>query len=144
MKTCPKCHYVGNDSEVYCVKCGAPLEETAAEATQGAPEAQGIPQTPPYPTYVYANQPPKEEISVGKWILYNLIPFIPLVGNLVYFIMLFVWGFGSEKNETFRNWAKAQLVVMAIGVGIVVLILVFVFVVLGISAAGIASEITPY
>ncbi len=144
MKVCPKCQFIGNENELYCVKCGTLLEETSDEVPQGAPEAQENVQTPPYAPYTYPTQQPKEEISVGKWVLYHLIPCIPVVGSLVYIVMLFVWGFGTDKNDTFRNWAKAQLIMMAIALGIVVLIMVFIFVVLGLSFAEFASEMTPY
>ena len=56
----------------------------------------------------------KEAISVGGWIGRTLIPMIPLVGSIVYLIMLFVWSGDKKKEDTFRNWAKAQLIVMAI------------------------------
>ena len=132
MKVCPGCKYSGNDNEVYCVKCGTPLEEQGAEAPQ-------TPQMPPFNPYVYPQQP-KEDISVGKWVLYHLIPCIPFVGGLVYFIMLFVWGFSSDKNKTFQNWAKAQLIMMAISLGLVVLFFVFLFVILGVTAGEFFSE----
>lgn len=35
--------------------------------------------------------------------------------------MLFVWSGDTTKEDTFRNWAKAQLIVMAISVGLTIL-----------------------
>ena len=46
----------------------------------------------------------------------------------MYLIMLFIWSGDTSKEDTFRNWAKAQLIVMAI-----VLALVIVGVILGIT-----------
>ena len=34
--------------------------------------------------------------------------------GIVYLIMLFIWSGDTAKEETFRNWAKAQLIVTAI------------------------------
>jgi len=45
-------------------------------------------------------------ISTGNWIVTILITAIPLVG----FIMLFVWGFGSNTIASKANWAKAMLI----------------------------------
>jgi len=66
-------------------------------------------------------------VSTGKWVGIHLIKWIPVVGGIVYLIMLFIWAFGSDnQNETFRNWAKAELIVTSILVVIwVVLIVAF-------------------
>ena len=49
-------------------------------------------------------------MSVKDWLITTLICAIPMVG----FIMLFVWGFGSEGNPNRANWAKATLIWMVI------------------------------
>ena len=79
---------------------------------------------------------PKMPISVGGWIGRSLIPCIPLVGGIIYLIMLFVWSGDQTKEDTFRNWAKAQLIVMAIVI-VLTIILVAVF---GVAFAEIASS----
>ena len=56
-------------------------------------------------------------MSIGDWIITSLIFAIPIVG----FIMLFVWGFGSNTHPSKANWAKASLIVMGIGFVIIVL-----------------------
>jgi len=53
-------------------------------------------------------------MSVKDWLITMLIMAIPLVG----IIMLFVYAFGNEGNVNRRNWAKAQLIVMAIVLGL--------------------------
>ena len=55
-------------------------------------------------------------MSIGDWIITSLIFAIPIVG----FIMLFVWGFGSNTHPSKANWAKASLIVMGIGFVIIV------------------------
>lgn len=49
-------------------------------------------------------------VKTGEWLVTLLISFIPLVG----LIMLFVWAFGSNTNESKANWAKAVLIWFAI------------------------------
>ena len=53
---------------------------------------------------------PIQSMSVSDWIIVYLIMLIPLV-NL---IMLFVWAFGNSTKTTQQNWAKGNLVLMAI------------------------------
>lgn len=60
------------------------------------------------------NQAP---MSVKDWLLTLLIMAIPFVG----IIMLFVYAFGSNENVNKQNWAKAQLIMIAIVVGLAIL-----------------------
>lgn len=50
--------------------------------------------------------------SVGDWVLTLFLMCIPCVG----IIMLFVWAFGSNTNVSKSNWAKAQLIWVAIAI----------------------------
>ena len=45
--------------------------------------------------------PQYNPMSIGDWIITNLIVAIPIVG----FVMLFVWGFGSNTQPSKANWA---------------------------------------
>ena len=58
-------------------------------------------------------------MSVGDWIITSLIFAIPIVG----FVMLFVWGFGSNTQPSKANWAKATLIMF--GISIVIFLLFF-------------------
>ena len=58
-------------------------------------------------------------MSVGDWIITSIIFAIPIVG----FVMLFVWGFGSNTQPSKANWAKATLIV--IGISFVIVFLFF-------------------
>ena len=58
-------------------------------------------------------------MSVVDWIMTSLIFAIPIVG----FVMLFVWGFGSNTQPSKANWAKATLIM--IGISIVIFLLFF-------------------
>jgi branched-subunit amino acid transport protein AzlD len=61
-----------------------------------------------------SNQKP---MSVKDWLITLLIMAIPLVG----FIMLFVYAFSDTENVNRKNWAKAQLIVLAVVIGLVIL-----------------------
>ena len=78
-------------------------------------------------TNVKTNQPAsaaKEPISIGGWIGRSLIPCIPLVGSIIYLVMLFIWSGDKTKEDTFRNWAKAQLIIMLIVVIVTIVVAV--------------------
>ena len=93
MKVCNSCNTTLDDNYSFCPNCGA-----------SAPVS--------YPAYPWNSS--KEPISVGGWICRSLIPMIPLVGGIVYLVMLFIWSGDVRKEDTFRNWATAQLIVMAV------------------------------
>jgi len=66
------------------------------------------------------NESPKyNPMSIGDWLITSFIFAIPIVG----FVMLFVWGFGSNTQPSKANWAKATLIV--IGISIVIFLLFF-------------------
>ena len=130
MKICPNCHAQISDAATFCTACGA----------QQVPPAN--PQTAPMPATTYM-QPANQPISVGGWIGRSLIPYIPIVGGIVYLVMLFVWMGDDSKEETFRNWAKAQLILTLIAVAAVVL-LVVLMVVLGSALATVVTDTPAY
>ena len=100
-----------------CHNCNAALEEGAAFCPNcGSDVVQSQP--------VRRRRPAKEAISVGGWIGRSLIPCIPLVGGIVYLIMLFIWSGDRKKEDTFRNWAKAQLILMAVAIVLTVLMVI--------------------
>ena len=61
----------------------------------------------------------QQPMSVKDWLITLLIMAIPLVG----FIMLFVYAFGNNENVNKQNWAKAQLIFIAVIVGLAVVFL---------------------
>ena len=107
MKICNTCNTTVSDEACFCPNCGRNLPDGSS---------------------TYRPNLSKTPVSVGGWIGRTLIPCIPLVGSIVYLIMLFVWSGDQSKEDSFRNWAKAQLIVMAI-----VLVLVIVGVILGLT-----------
>jgi uncharacterized membrane protein YvbJ len=113
MKVCNNCGTTLNDNVTFCPNCGSNVPAG-------------------YPGYHRpAGQRAAQPVSVGGWIGRSLIPLIPLVGGIVYLIMLFIWSGDTTKEESFRNWAKAQLIVMAV----VVVLTIIITVVFGVAVA---------
>lgn len=162
---CEKCGKELPEIAKFCDKCGHPVAapEPAVAAAPTASEAEGakvtptpvapeapkaspapqVPQAPvqaPFqgsPVFPNAYVPPKTPISVGGWIGRSLIPCIPILGAIIYFIMLFVWAGDKTKEESFNNWAKAQLWVMLIAI----LLAVIVAVIVAVLAASVANSL---
>ncbi|MBP5624810.1 MAG: hypothetical protein J6X36_08070 [Lachnospiraceae bacterium] len=103
------------------------------------PQGQPIPpQGQPIPPYNYGapvyNPQNLEPVSIGTWVGIILLSLIPCVN----IILLFVWAFGDGK-ESRKNWAKAQLIVIAIAI-VVYIILLLAF---GAAIVGFLSDF-PY
>ncbi|MBK8600664.1 MAG: hypothetical protein IPN80_09035 [Flavobacterium sp.] len=64
-----------------------------------------------------ANQKP---MSVKDWLITLLLMAIPVVG----IVLLFVYAFGNNENVNKQNWAKAQLIMLAIVFAIVIFCLI--------------------
>ncbi len=68
---------------------------------------------------VYYQQPETETpVSVGDWVLTIFLTCIPCVG----LILLFVWAFGSSAPKSKSNWAKAELIWVAIGIVLTIIL----------------------
>ena len=153
MKNCVHCGTALPDEAGFCAVCGnpqsapQPVEAPVAQPVVEAPVAPQPVYTPPvYAAPVVPVQPmmappveKKESVSVGGWIGRGLIPCIPIAGGIIYFIMLWVWAGNSKYEDSFRNWAKSQLILMAIGAG-VILLLVIILAAAGIGLAEVLEE----
>jgi prepilin signal peptidase PulO-like enzyme (type II secretory pathway) len=107
---------------MYCKKCGGKIESYASHCPFcGEPLANNDVQA----TYTTSNQVQgTSQKSIGSWILTYIICAIPFVN----IIMLCIWAFGSDtkSNPTFRNWARAQFIILVIGIVLVVLFCILV------------------
>ncbi len=55
-------------------------------------------------------------VTFGQWLLLMVVlPLIPAVGPLIYFVVLFILGFGKNVPGTLKNWARVVLLIMLIG-----------------------------
>lgn len=125
---CPKCQAPIPDDARFCDKCGANVKVEEPPIQNAAPQPSFTPPQPPV-------MPVQEQhLSVGNWVCRWLINLIPCVGPLIYLIMLFVWAFDLKYNETSRNWAKAQLIIMIASV-IISIIFVCIITAMGVSTS---------
>ena len=72
---------------------------------------------PPQPN-MYVQPEMEAPITMGDWILTLILTCIPCVN----IIMLFVWAFGSSTPKSKSNWAKAELIIVAIAVVISIIL----------------------
>lgn len=156
MKICSQCGTVMADEYNVCSACGMVLPAAQpAQEPQPVQEAQEpqpvqepaqpaesqpayvppayVPPVAPQPVSYIPVQMPKVAVSMWGWIGRYALNLIPLVGGLVYFIMLFVWAFDSKYDDTSRNWAKAQLLITAVA-AVLTIVLVVVIIALGFGA----------
>ena len=49
-------------------------------------------------------------MTLGNWMIIYLLPFIPMVGMVLFLVVLFTWGFGPNVAPTKKNWARATLI----------------------------------
>ena len=107
-KYCPNC-YVGIDPEdKVCSNCGAELKPAASEyknAFENEPER-------PEPLQPASAGPVPKIMGLGEWLLTLFLVCIPIV-NL---IMLIYWSAANDIDPNKKNYARAQLIIMAIGV----------------------------
>ena len=72
--------------------------------------------------------------TVGDWVLTIFLACIPCVG----LILLFVWAFGNNTNKSKSNWAKAQLIWMAIGI----IISIILYAIMGVAFLEILNNMS--
>jgi len=75
----------------------------------------------------------QQPLSVKDWLVTLLLLAIPIVG----IVLLFVYAFGSNENVNRQNWAKAQLIMLAI---VMVLVIFFLLLFGSIFAATMAAN----
>ena len=71
------------------------------------------------------NFPTDSQLKVSDWLVIYLIMIIPIVN----IIMLFNWAFSHSGNSTRKNWAKANLILVAV----IVSLYLFFFIIFGMS-----------
>lgn len=110
---------------MYCKKCGGKVESYASHcAFCGAPVEK-------YDSNMNYVKEEKQEVkpkrmTTLKWLGFYLLPFIPVIGWLAYFILLLKWAFGRHKDSTLKTYARAQLIVSIVLLVLIVIYLCFV------------------
>jgi len=112
---------------MFCQKCGGKLESYASNcAFCGTP----VPKLDAQMNYVKEEKKKEkvEGMTTVKWIGLTLLPCIPLIGVIVYLVLMFKWAFGTHEDVTLKGFARANLFFMLIGV-----ILAIAFVILALA-----------
>lgn len=55
-----------------------------------------------------------QTMTFGNWIVIYALPFIPLVGFILFLVLLFSWGFGANTAPTKKSWARATMVMILV------------------------------
>lgn len=118
--TCPMCgREVKNPEANYCDYCGTRLNGMENVVVQT-------------PTETKKQQP---RVSTGVFLGVMLLPMIPMVGWILYLVLLFYWAFASSVEDSRKSFARASLIYSGITL---VLMIVLVSVVCNV----VVSELT--
>jgi len=109
---------------MYCKKCGGKLESYASNcAFCGTPVEK-------YDVDVnYVKEERRAEtafMSAPKWIGLTFLPAIPLIGAIIYLVLMFKWAGKKNPDLTLMGYARANLFIMLILLLLVIALLVFV------------------
>ena len=102
---------------------------------QQAPQYQPQPPMPPMPPVQPMPQYPMpmyQPMSVGEWVGTIILGNLGLIG----LIFLFIWAFGDSTRPEKKNFAKAELIIIAIVLGLVILL----WLIFGLTFAAILSQ----
>ena len=142
---CPNCGKSNPDDSKFCESCGTNMLEpvvaaapqpaytpppvTSTPAPAYAPPVQPAYAPPPQAQYYppqngAAADPRTKPLGVGGYLGMFALNIIPFVGPLIFFIMLFVWAFGSKANINKKNFSRAWLLLMLIMIVVYVVIMV--------------------
>ena len=110
---------------MYCKKCGGKLESYANNCAFCGHPVEKYETTARYVKEETDNGEIKH-MTVLQWIGLPLLNFIPLVGTIIYLVLLFKWAFGKTNNLTLKNYAKASLIFMIISIVLVIIYSIFI------------------
>lgn len=121
-----------NEEANFCEYCGASfrgdnghdIEPANNYNSQYGTGNTSIPTPPPMPEAINVNQKEKT-VSMLEWLGTYLIMFIPLVGGIVFFVMLLIWSFSNTIPTSKKNWARATLIFYVIMIIILIVLLAF-------------------
>ena len=107
---------------MFCKKCGGKLESYASHCAFCGEKVEKYDANTNY--IKQERNDNNEHMTVAKWIGFTFVNAIPFVGQIIYFVLLFKWAFGSTKDLTLKNYARANLIIIAISIILLVLLVV--------------------
>ena len=111
MANCSNCGKPLKEGLKFCTSCGTAVKDAPAKpAAPAKPVVATQPAAPVGSAAPYATT--DEVISTAGWIGYMLLPIIPILGIVLYF----VWAFSTGGNLNRRNYCRAVLILMAVSI----------------------------
>lgn len=107
---CESCgRTVVNENANFCDYCGASLREQKNLNIQRGEVYQqnNTVSSTGSETVIKGEEKP---ITFGNWLVSMLIFFIPVVGWIIFPIMLLYWSFSGTGSQNKKNWARATIV----------------------------------
>ena len=98
----------------YCTNCGAAMEDDRPTCPACGKPVDNTPFNNPVQSSSSGHL--EEPMTLGNWIVTLLLSYIPIVS----FILIIVWAINAP-NTSKRNYARANLILMAISYIIVIL-----------------------
>ena len=111
MRICKVCgRIIHNDEANFCEYCGALAREgNNSSYVEGiAPNAVNQPYRSNTDTSV------EKPMSFGNWLLVFALPFIPIVGQIGFLVLLGYWAFSRQIGPTRKNFARAMLLMTVV------------------------------
>lgn len=129
---CNTCgRYKQNEKANFCEYCGASfrgdngdIQPTNNYNSQYGTGKTSNPMPPPMPETIDLNQKEKT-VSMLEWLGTYLIMFIPVVGGIVFLVMLLIWSFSNSIPTSKKNWARATLIFYLITIILFIVLLAF-------------------
>lgn len=116
---CKSCgRSTSNENANFCDYCGASYKEVVFIQNEDKQKIEGL--VKEYNEVEEGDKP----ISFRNWVGTLLLPIIPIVGPIIYLVMMLVWAFGSDTNQSKKNWARASLVVGCIFIVLFIFLIV--------------------
>lgn len=115
---------VGNPFENNAPYQNAPQQNTYQQPGQSNPYQQPYPQSAPQqiPYYPNMTMPQDEHVTVGEWIGLYCLNLIPIVGTIIYIVLLFVWAFGDTPKKSLKTFSRANLILALIALVICIIV----------------------
>lgn len=101
---CPVCgRTTENENANFCENCGTSFRVTNNQNTSFSPVDT---------VTTESVKPKQEEIPFRTFLGVMLLPMVPMIGPLIYIVILLTWSFGKQYSGTQKNYARATLVVL--------------------------------
>lgn len=130
---CSRCKTQNPDGNTFCLECGNSLDPFVTTDNNSYQPQNGsvgndqfIPGSNQYSQPQSYQQPYQqnmvnypagygisddEHVSVLNWIGIFAINLIPVIGSIVYIVLLFVWALGDTRKKSLKTFAQAQLII---------------------------------